>query len=97
LTVLRRKKPSNLSGGQQQRAALARALMKNPPVLLLDEPTSGLDDTNTEVIKKILSGELSDECVCIISSHDHRLEEIADEIIDFNLRLPVERHLKEVA
>ena len=97
LTALRRKKPSNLSGGQQQRAALARALMKNPPVLLLDEPTSGLDDTNTEVIKKILSGELSDECICIISSHDHRLEEIADEIIDFNLRLPIERHFEEMA
>ena len=97
LSELKRKKPSNLSGGQQQRAAVARALMKTPPVLLLDEPTSGLDDANTEVIKSILSEELSEECTCIVSSHDHRLEEIANEIIDFNRRLPVERHIEEVA
>ena len=97
LSELKRKKPSNLSGGQQQRAAVARALMKKPPILLLDEPTSGLDDTNTDVIKRILSDELPAGCTCIVSSHDHRLEEIADEIIDFNLRLPVEGHFEEVA
>lgn len=97
LSELKRKKPTNLSGGQQQRAAVARALMKNPPILLLDEPTSGLDDSNTEAIKRIMSDELPAGCTCIVSSHDHRLEEIADEIIDFNLRLPVEGHFEEVA
>jgi ABC-type lipoprotein export system ATPase subunit len=66
-------------------------------VLLLDEPTSGLDDANTKIIKQILVDSLMENCICILSSHDHRLEEIADEIIDFNTRLPVERHLKEVA
>ena len=71
--------------------------MKNPSILLLDEPTSGLDDSNTEAIKSILSDELPAGCTCIVSSHDHRLEEIADEIIDFNLRLPVEGHFEEVA
>ena len=73
-----------------------RALVKKPKVLLLDEPTSGLDDDNTKVIKQLLETSLPKNCICILSSHDHRLEEIADEIIDFNLRLPVERHLKEV-
>ena len=97
LAGLKNKKPVSLSGGQQQRAAIARALVKTPSVLLLDEPTSGLDDANTKVIKNLLQTSLPSGCICILSSHDHRLEEIADEIIDFNLRLPVERHLKEVA
>jgi ABC-type lipoprotein export system ATPase subunit len=97
LSGLKKKKPATLSGGQQQRAAIARALVKSPTVLLLDEPTSGLDDDNTKVIKQLLSTSLPGHCFCILSSHDHRLEELADEIIDFNLRLPVERHLKEVA
>ena len=97
LTELRKKKPGSLSGGQQQRAAIKNfALVKKPKVLLLDEPTSGLDDDNTKVIKQLLETSLPKNCICILSSHDHRLEEIADEIIDFNLRLPVERHLKEV-
>jgi ABC-type lipoprotein export system ATPase subunit len=97
LSGLKNKKPGNLSGGQQQRAAIARALIKQPRVLLLDEPTSGLDDANTKIIKQILETSLSENSICILSSHDQRLEEIADEIIDFNTRLPVERHLQEVA
>lgn len=76
--------PETLSGGQQQRAALARALVKRPRVLLLDEPTSGLDDTNTAMIMDIVSG-LSRETVCIISTHDARLLPLASEIILFPL------------
>jgi len=92
LADLRKKKPKVLSGGQQQRAALARALIKDPQVLLLDEPTSGLDDANTEIIKMILKTSLPPHCVCIISTHDQRLEGIHDELIDFDSNLSVERH-----
>jgi len=97
LETLREKKPGVLSGGQQQRAAIARALIKQPAVLLLDEPTSGLDDANTQVIKNLLITALPTPCICLISTHDQRLEEIANEIIDFNHYLPVERHLEALA
>ncbi len=97
LRELSKRKPSALSGGQQQRAAIARALIKRPQVLLLDEPTSGLDDMNTKVIKDLLPSSLPKGCICIVSSHDPRLEEIADEIVDFNIRLPVEGPLQQMA
>src|SRR5256885_1167765 len=89
--------PKSLSGGQQQRAAIARALVKEPMVLLLDEPTSGLDDLNTRVISRALRDYVTGNRICIISSHDSRLEPIAHEILDFNRFLPVERHLEALA
>lgn len=87
--------PGSMSGGQQQRATIARALIKEPEVLLLDEPTSGLDDLNTEVIIRVLEKFIKGgERVAVICTHDQRLDKIADEILDFNKFLPVERHLE---
>jgi len=94
LDELRARAPGSLSGGQQQRASIARALIKKPEVLLLDEPTSGLDDLNTAVICQALQSYRDDpQRIIIISTHDQRLDRIADEVFDFNRYLPVERHL----
>ena len=92
-----KRRPNSLSGGQQQRAAIARALIKEPALLLLDEPTSGLDDLNTQVIIRVLRQYVSGPRICIICSHDSRLHPIANEILDFNCFLPLEGHLVALA
>jgi ABC-type lipoprotein export system ATPase subunit len=92
-----KRRPNSLSGGQQQRAAIARALIKEPAVLLLDEPTSGLDDLNTQVIIRVLRQYVAGTRICVICSHDSRLHPIANEILDFNCFLPLEGHLVALA
>jgi len=96
LTAYAATKPAKLSGGQQQRAAIARSLAKKPRILLLDEPTSGLDDLNATVIANAIRNSITPESVCLIATHDARLDPIADEILDFNSFLPVEEHLQSL-
>ena len=69
-------------------------MVKKPAIILLDEPTSGLDDQNTTIIVNALKREISKDSICLIATHDSRLDNIADEILDFNTFLPVEEHLQ---
>src|SRR6516162_9674350 len=63
--------PSELSGGMQKRAALARALVTQPKILMLDEPTTGLDPTRTGSIHRLVRKTQQDfGLTAIVESHD---------------------------
>lgn len=73
--------PNKISGGQQQRAAIARAIVKRPKILLCDEPTGALDTKMGHEVLKILK-EISNDCLVIMVTHNDELASLySDRII----------------
>ncbi len=69
-----------LSGGERQRIALARALLREPQLLILDEVTSALDPSNEEMIARSVAG-LRGKCAIVILGHRPALTQIADAVL----------------
>lgn len=68
-----RKYPSQLSGGQQQRAAILRAVINRPPLLLCDEPTGSLNSAQSEMVMSLLNGLNRNGQTIILVTHDSRV------------------------
>lgn len=74
--------PSQLSGGEQQRVSIARAIAKNPKLLLCDEPTGALDYNTGKAILKLLSDTVKTyNMTVVVITHNSAIAPIADKII----------------
>ena len=82
-------KPTELSGGEQQRVAVARALAKNPPIILADEPTGNLDSHSSKEIMSILTTLHNEQNITLVMiTHDpnianycHRIVHLEDGLV----------------
>ena len=74
--------PAQLSGGEQQRVSIARAIAKNPKLLLCDEPTGALDYETGKAILKLLHDVCrNDKKTVIVITHNTALTQMADRVI----------------
>lgn len=79
-------KSSKISGGQTQRIGIARALYKDPSILILDEATNALDKKTAEkIIQNIKNAK--DLMTIIIITHDKNILDMCDNKIDLNLEI----------
>ncbi len=77
----KKRTPDTLSGGQQQRIAIARAIVKNPKIILADEPTGNLDETNTVMIMDMLKVISRDHLVLIVTHEADLVDYYCDSVI----------------
>ncbi len=76
--------PDTLSGGQQQRIAIARAIVKNPRIILADEPTGNLDDANTVMIMDLLKEISRDHLVLLVTHEANLVDYYCDTVVELS-------------
>jgi putative ABC transport system ATP-binding protein len=75
--------PDDLSGGQKQRVAIARALVSHPQLVLADEPTAALDSKSGRDVVTLMQKLAKEQgCTILLVTHDNRILDIADRIVD---------------
>ena len=74
--------PSEISGGQQQRCAIARAVVKNPELLLCDEPTGALDSSSSrDVLELLQTVNKKYKTTIVLITHNEEIAEMADRVV----------------
>ena len=77
-------KPAEMSGGEQQRVSIARALVKNPLLVLADEPTGALDTkTGTEIMEILKNLNKESQMTVLIVTHENHIADQTNRIISF--------------
>ena len=76
--------PNELSGGEMRRLAIARALIRDPGVILADEPTGDLDDQNTQTVLNLLRQAADNGAAVLLVTHEREALPYADRIYRMN-------------
>jgi putative ABC transport system ATP-binding protein len=88
--------PAQLSGGEQQRVSIARALAKNPKILLCDEPTGALDyNTGKQILKLLQDTSRESGMTIVVITHNSALAPMADRIITVKSGRVVQNEVNE--
>ncbi len=76
--------PRQLSAGERQRVGIARALVREPRVILADEPTANLDNKNVEKVVAIFQDLCNNGVTIVVATHDDRIEKAAHRVVWIN-------------